>query len=189
MANELTGLGCRSDCHEKDVKDMEDRLTEIECHCDDSGEGLQRTVRSHAEDAHGPVAQKHNEERSFSEQFAELLGELNAKIQELGDLAKVNHDSGQELFENLRTEAKEQSATVRSLVEPSAVIDSSKLANSVRCFKYEVKRLKSITDTEPREQFAAVMSLVKDRIDPSIISELREDFGAAKAGALDNSRD
>jgi hypothetical protein len=45
-----------------------------------------------------------------------------------------------------------------------------------------VKRLKSITNTEPREQFATVIVLVKDGIDPSIISEGREDIGAAKPG-------
>jgi hypothetical protein len=73
------------------------------------------------------------------------------------------------------------------VVEPSAAIDSSKLANSVRCFKYEVKWLKSIIDTELRAQFAAVMALVKDRIDPSIISELREDIGVAK-GAADDAK-
>jgi hypothetical protein len=44
-----------------------------------------------------------------------------------------------------------------------------------------VKRLKSITDTELGKQFAVMMALVKDRIDPSIISELREDIRAAKA--------
>jgi hypothetical protein len=162
IADELPGLECRSDCHKKDVKDMKDWFTEIECHYDDSGEGLQRMVRSHVEDVVGLVAHKHDEERSLSQQFAELPDELNAKVQELGDLAKVNHDSARELFKKLRTGAEEQSATVRSLVEPSAAIDSSKLVNSARCFKYEVKRLKSIADTELREQFAAMISLGKD---------------------------
>jgi hypothetical protein len=113
---------------------MKDRLTEIEGHYDDSGEGLQRMARSYMEDVAGLVAQKHDEERSLSEQSAELPAELNAKVQELGDLANVNHDIAQELFEKLRTEAEEQLTTVRSLVEPSAGIDNSKLANSVRRF-------------------------------------------------------
>jgi hypothetical protein len=65
IADELTGLECRSDCHKKDAKDMKDRLTEIECHYDDSGEGLQRMVKSHVEDVAGLVAQKHDEERSL----------------------------------------------------------------------------------------------------------------------------
>jgi hypothetical protein len=73
MADELAGLECQSDCHEKDTKD---RLTEMECHYDDSGEGLQRMVRSHVEDVAGLVAQKHDEERSLSWQFAELPDEL-----------------------------------------------------------------------------------------------------------------
>jgi hypothetical protein len=35
-----------------------------------------------------------------------LPDELKAKIQELGDLAKVNHDSARELFENYEQKRK-----------------------------------------------------------------------------------
>jgi hypothetical protein len=65
IADELTGLEYRSNCHKKDAKDMKDRPTEIECHYDDSGEGLQRMMRSHMEDVTGLVSQKHDKERSL----------------------------------------------------------------------------------------------------------------------------
>jgi hypothetical protein len=139
MVDELVRLRYGSGCHEKD---MRDQLTEIEQSYDDWGEGLQRTVRSLVEDVLSLVVQKRDEDSSLPGQFEELRDEL---------------------FEKLRAEGEEHSATVGLPVAISATIDSSKHANSVRCLKYEAKRMKSITDTELREQFAPVTALAKDR--------------------------
>jgi DNA repair exonuclease SbcCD ATPase subunit len=190
IASEVGNVVYRLDCQEKDVKDLKDHVAVLGMDEEESGKGLERTVRSLVEDVATLFTQKHDDEGLLPEQFAELRDELNGKIEEMKEAAKANQDNTQELFEQLQHavseqfQAQETSSGRRTLDEDLEVVK-----RDLRCIKYEVKKLKSnvgkrfVLDTQEATSMVERSADVSPEVDPDVLVKLRDEITLAKLAA------
>ncbi|OHT01864.1 hypothetical protein TRFO_31205 [Tritrichomonas foetus] len=147
LRKEVDALKLTSSEHSDDISKLKETVAELEKNYAESGQGLQKVVRTLVEDVASLVAQNREDKEALPEQFAELKQEIADKINKLEEDSK---DTMTQLNESINREREHHEDTKNALKElrqKDKELDKSGKENTKDVKKIK-KRLEHLQDDD-----------------------------------------